>query len=219
MNHLRLLALLLILGVSLTPCSLFAQTIAVVKYGGGGDWYANPTSLPNLIAFANREAGTQLNPSPATVEAGSPEVFEYPFLHMTGHGNVLFDEAALENLKTYLLAGGFLHIDDNYGMAPYIKRELGKLFPEHPLQPLPADHPIFRKPFAFPDGLPKIHEHDGAPPEALGIMVEGRLLVLLTLESDLGDGWESQEVHNDPPEVRLKSLRMGANILNYVFNN
>lgn len=199
--------------------SVQCQKIGLLKYNGGGDWYANPTALPNLIEFSNSEIGTALEPQPETVAVGSPEVFQYPMLHMTGHGNVVFSESEADNLRTYLLGGGFLHIDDNYGMAPYLLKELPKIFPDMELQELGADHPVFREPYPFPDGLPKIHEHDGKRPQALGYVSEGRLLLLFTFESDLGDGWEDPAVHNDPEEVRQKALKMGANILYYAFNN
>ncbi|WP_088340934.1 DUF4159 domain-containing protein [Robiginitalea sediminis] len=197
----------------------YGQQLAILKYRGGGDWYANPTALPNLSRFCNAEIGTELEADPATVEADSPAVFQYPFLHMTGHGNVLFSDTEAENLRQYLMGGGFLHIDDNYGMAPYLEKEIPKLFPDLPLEELPANHPIFQEPFAFPEGLPKIHEHDGKRPQALGITYEGRLILLFTFETDLGDGWEDPAVHNDPEPVRRKALQMGANIVNYAFKN
>ncbi|MEZ4811204.1 MAG: DUF4159 domain-containing protein [Allomuricauda sp.] len=196
-----------------------AQEIAVLKYGGGGDWYSNPTSLPNLIKFCNDNIDTKINPKPETVEVGSVSIFKYPFLHMTGHGNVFFTDEEAENLRTYLLSGGFLHIDDNYGMQPYITRELEKVFPDKPLEELGADHPIFDQKFAFPNGLPKIHEHDGKRPQAFGIFDQGRLVLLFTYECDLGDGWEDPTVHNDPGDARLKALRMGANIVEYAFKS
>lgn len=196
-----------------------AQEIAVLKYQGGGDWYANPTALPNLIRFCNTHLKTQLNIKPATVETGSEALFNYPFIHMTGHGNVFFSEDDAQNLRTYLLGGGFLHIDDNYGMRPYLEKELKKIFPGKQLIPVGKDHPVFHQTFDFPNGLPKIHEHDGLPPEALGIFHENRLVLLFTFESDLGDGWENPEVHNDPEDIRVKALRMGANIIQYAFEN
>lgn len=199
--------------------SVRGQKVGLLKYNGGGDWYANPTALPNLIEFCNSEIGTTLEPQPETVAVGSSEIFQYPLLHMTGHGNVVFSEADAANLRTYLMAGGFLHIDDNYGMAPYLLKELPKIFPDMELQELGADHPVFREPYPFPEGLPKIHEHDGKRPQALGYFSQGRLMLLFTFESDLGDGWEDAAVHNDPDEVREKALRMGANILYYAFNN
>ena len=195
------------------------QEIAVLKYKGGGDWYGNPTSLPNLIKFCNENLSTSIDPDPKTVEPGSSDIFEYPFVHMTGHGNVFFTEDDVENLRNYLISGGFLHIDDNYGLNEYIRRELKKLFPEKELVELPASHPIFSIAYSFPEGLPKIHEHDRKRPQAFGIFEKDRLILLFTYESDLGDGWENEQVHNDPPEVRLKALQMGANIIKYVFEN
>lgn len=203
----------------LLPLSFQAQEIAVLKYGGGGDWYSNPTALPNLIEFCNSNLKTAIAPKPQQVEPGSPEIFEYPFLHMTGHGNVFFSQEDVENLRNYLLSGGFLHIDDNYGMNEYIRRELKKVFPEKELIELPADHEIFNAAFPFPQGLPKIHEHDGKRPQAFGIFENDRLVCLFTYETDLGDGWENPEVHNDPAEIRLKALQMGANIVKYAFEN
>ena len=197
---------------------LSAQQVAVLKYKGGGDWYANPTALPNLIEFCNNRISTGMDPKPATVEVGSTEIFQYPFLHMTGHGNVFFSDDEAQNLRIYLLSGGFLHIDDNYGMEPYLRKEMVKVFPDKEFVELSSDHPIFNQKFSFPEGLPKIHEHDGNRPQAFGIFEEDRLLLLFTYESDLGDGWEDAEVHNDPEDVRLKALMMGANIIQFAFN-
>lgn len=197
----------------------FSQEIALVKYGGGGDWYANPTSLPNLIKYCNATINTQIKSKPATVEPSSPDLFSYPFVHMTGHGNVVFSDSDVSNLKNYLLGGGFLHIDDNYGMDQYIRKEIKKIFPNNDLVEIPASHLIFQKPNSFPNGLPKIHEHDGKRPQAFGIFVSNKLVLLYTYECDLGDGWEDPEVNNDPKEVREKALKMGANIVNYIFNN
>lgn len=194
------------------------EKLALVKYRGGGDWYANPSALSNLSTFCNTELGAQINPDYATVEIGSSDIFDYPFLHLTGHGNILFDKQEAENLKTYLEAGGFIHIDDNYGMDDYLRPELIRIFGEGALQLLSTEHAIFKGPFTFPKGLPKIHEHDGAAPEALGIFINGRLALLYTYESDLSDGWEDPEVHNDPEEIRRMALEMGANIVHYVFN-
>ncbi|QXP58614.1 DUF4159 domain-containing protein [Olleya sp. HaHaR_3_96] len=197
----------------------FGQDLAILKYKGGGDWYSNPTALTNLIKFCNENIDTQLTEKPETVEAGSVDLFRFPLLHMTGHGNVLFEEDDVTNLRRYLKSGGFLHIDDNYGMQPYITRELKKIFPNQELEELPSTHPIFSVAFQFKDGLPKIHEHDGKRPQAFGLYNKERLVVLFTFESDLGDGWEDQEVHNDSEEVRLKALQMGANIIKYAFEN
>lgn len=196
-----------------------SQEIALLKYNGGGDWYANPTSLPNLIKFSNQNINTTIKNKPATVEPGSPDIFSYPFVHATGHGNILFSDAEILNLRNYMMSGGFMHFDDNYGLDEYLRREIKRIFPNNNLVEIPANHPIFQKPFSFPAGLPKIHEHDGKRPQALGIFVENKLVLLYTFECDLGDGWEDADVHNDPKEVREKALKMGANIMNYVFNN
>jgi len=204
---------------SLLVFNLFAQDLAILKYKGGGDWYGNATALPNLIKFCNENISTKINPKPQTVETGSSDIFQFPMLHMTGHGNVFFSEADAENLRNYLVSGGFLHIDDNYGMEPYITKELKKVFPDKDLVELPTSHTIFNTVYKFPKGLPKIHEHDGKRPQAFGIFNEDRLILLFTYESDLGDGWEDTEVHNDPEEIREKALKMGANIVKYAFEN
>jgi len=203
--------------IALLPALLTAQEIAVLKYSGGGDWYGNPTSLPNLAKFCNQNINTKLKPKTSVVEASSPDLFSYAFVHMTGHGNVVFSDNDVINLRNYLTSGGFLHIDDNYGMDKFIRKEIKKIFPDKELAQVPITHEIYKGPFAFPQGMPKIHEHDNKPPQAWGIFIEGRLVLLYTLETDLGDGWEDQEVHNDPVEVRTKALRMGANIVNYAF--
>lgn len=191
--------------------------IALLKYNGGGDWYANPTSLTNLIKFCNDELKTGLVKDYATVEAGSPEIFNYPFIHMTGHGNVFFNDQEAQNLRNYLLAGGFLHIDDNYGLDPFVRPQMKKVFPELDFVELPFDHPIYHQKYDFPNGLPKIHEHDNNPPQGFGLIYEGRLVCFYTHECDLGDGWEDQDVHHDSPSTRLKALQMGANLVGYVF--
>ncbi|WP_298480522.1 DUF4159 domain-containing protein [uncultured Maribacter sp.] len=214
----QLTAELLILTFLMTIiCS--GQEIAVLKYNGGGDWYANPTALPNLITFCNANINTTIKAKPKTVEVGSAAIFQYPFIHMTGHGNVVFSADEAENLRNYVLSGGFLHIDDNYGMEPYLRKELSKVFPDKQLEEIGNEHEIFRDKYAFPDGLPKIHEHDNKRPQALGLFHEGKLVLLFTYESDLGDGWEDASVHNDPLAVREKALKMGANIVNYAFKH
>lgn len=208
----------LTLTLTLTLVSSAQQTqIALLKYKGGGDWYGNPTSLPNLVKFCNSELHTDLNPNVATVEVGSPDIFNYPFVHMTGHGNVTFDKAESENLRNYLLGGGFLHVDDNYGLKDFIMPQMQKVFPELEWVELPYSHEIFKEPYEFPNGLPKIHEHDMKTPQAFAMIYEGRIVCLFTYECDLGDGWEDQRVHKDSDEVRLKALKMGANIIQYVF--
>ena len=199
--------------------SSYSCKIAVLKYNGGGDWYANPTSLNNLIQFCQTNLNMNINPIYDVVDVESSELFRYPFIHMTGHGNVIFNNNEVDNLRKYLLAGGFLHIDDNYGMDPYVRREIVKLFPEKKLEELASDHPIFHMTYKFPDGLPKIHEHDAKRPQALGISYNGRLVLLYTFESDIGDGWEDQEVHNNSEKTREKALKIGANILEYIFSN
>ena len=203
----------------LLPFISFSQDIAILKYKGGGDWYSNQTALPNLIAFCNNNINTTINSKPQTVEVSSVDIFQYPLLHMTGHGNVFFNDMDVENLRNYLISGGFLHIDDNYGMQPYITKELKKVFPNNDLVEIPSNHLIFNTAYKFPQGLPKIHEHDGKRPQALGIFHNDRLVLLFTYESDLGDGWEDSEVHNDPADVREKALKMGANIVKYAFEN
>jgi hypothetical protein len=194
----------------------YSCQIALLKYNGGGDWYSNyATSLPNLISFCNTNLKTNINPEQATVEAGSPDIFNYPFVHMTGHGNLIFTTQEAENLRSYLIGGGFLHISDNYGMDPFIRPQMKKVFPELEFVELPFTHEIYHQAFDFPNGLPKIHEHEGSSPKGYGLIWEGRLVCFYDYECDLGDGWESPEVHHDSPETRLKALRMGANLINY----
>jgi hypothetical protein len=200
-------------------CSVYAQEIGILKYQGGGDWYANPTSLPNLIKFTNQYCKTSIDTNIATVTTSSIDIFNYPILFLTGHGNVFFDNDDVENLRNYLVSGGFIHISDNYGLDKYIRRELKKVFPKLTLQEIPKNHPIYNQTFSFPNGLPKIHEHDKKPPQGLGIFYEGRLVVFYDYESDLSDGWEDTAVHNNPQETRLKALKMGANIIEYAFKN
>ncbi len=191
--------------------------IATLKYRGGGDWYANPTALPNLVRFTNEHTGTTISNQIGTVEVGSSELFNYPFVYMTGHGNVVFSAQEAENLRKYLIGGGFLHVDDNYGLDPYFRREIKKVFPDQELIELPHTYPVYHQTFSFPDGPPKIHEHDGKPPQGFGIFYRGRLVLYYTYEVDLGNGWEDQSVHGNPEEVRRKALEMGACLLEYVF--
>jgi hypothetical protein len=192
-----------------------AYKIAKLKYGGGGDWYANKTSLPNLIKFCNQNLRTNIFPEEDIVEVGSPELFAYPFVHMTGHGNVVFTEAEAQNLRRYLMGGGFLHIDDNYGLDKFIRREMKKVFPELSFVELPFNHPVYHNRFDFPNGLPKVHEHDGKAPQGFGLIFQGRLVCFYSYECDLGNGWEDQTVYNDPEELRQQALRMGANLITY----
>ena len=198
----------------------YAYQIALLKYNGGGDWYANlETSLPNLIKFCNDNLKTAINPEQAIADAGSIEIFNYPFIHMTGHGNVIFSNQEAENLRNYMLAGGFLHISDNYGMDSFIRIQLKKIFPELDLIELPFSHPIYHQKYDFPKGLPKIHDHDKKAPQGFGLIYKGKLICFYDFECDLGDGWESQEIHNDSQEARNNDLKMGANIISYAFMN
>ena len=191
--------------------------LGLLKYNGGGDWYSNPTALPNLAQFCNKNMGTNFDPNYGTVEVGSLDIFNYPFLHLTGHGNVVFSDREAANLRQYLTGGGFLHIDDNYGMDPYIRPAMKKVFPELELVELPFEHEIYKQKYNFTNGLPKIHAHDGKAPRGYGLIWKGRLICFYSVECDLGDGWENQEVHNDPQENRLKALQMGANLVKYAF--
>ncbi|MEO0137169.1 MAG: DUF4159 domain-containing protein [candidate division WOR-3 bacterium] len=190
-------------------------TIARLKYGGGGDWYCDPSSLPNLLKALNERTTIRAAPKEVTMELTNPDLFKYPYLYMTGHGNVKFTEEEIKILRNYLINGGFLHADDCYGMDSSFRREMARLFPELPLVELPFDHPIYHAFYDFPDGLPKIHEHDNKPPQGLGIIYDGRLVVFYSYETDLGDGWEDPDVHNDPPEKREQALQMGINIVVY----
>ena len=196
----------------------FSQQIAILKYEGGGDWYANQTALPNLISFCNLNINTKIDSKPQTVSADSKEIFNYPIVFMTGHGNVFFSGSAAQNLRNYLLSGGFLHISDNYGMDTYLRKEMKKVFPEIDFREVPFDHPIYKQKYNF-TALPKIHEHDNKPSQGFGIFFEGRLLCFYDYESDLSDGWEDKDVHNDPEDIRLEALKMGSNIVEYAFKN
>lgn len=195
-----------------------SQEVASLEYQGGGDWYANPTSVPNLIAFCNEHNITKIDTKPQYVKPESTDIFNYPIIFVTGHGNLLFEEDAVENLRNYLTSGGFIHISDNYGIDPYVRREFAKIFPNNPFVEVPFDHPIYHQSFNFDNGIPKIHEHDGKPPQGFGIFYKGKLVCFYDYESDLSDGWESPAVHHDPPEVRLKALQMGANIIQFAFD-
>ena len=203
----------------LTFSSISAQQIAVLKYNGGGDWYANPTALPNLIKFCNSTINTSIKENPESVAINSSDLFNYPIVFMTGHGNVYFSEDDAENIKNYLTSGGFLHISDNYGLDKFIRREIKKIFPTLEFQELPYNHPIFHQTYNFEKGAPKIHEHDNKAAQGFGLFYEGRLICFYDYETDLSDGWEDEEIHNDPYEIRRKALKMGANIIEYAFKN
>ena len=193
--------------------------IAKLKYNGGGDWYANKTSLPNLIAFCKRNIDVNIQSEEDIVEVGSADLFNYPFVHLTGHGNIVFSKQEAENLRNYLIGGGFLHADDNYGLDKFFRKEMKKVFPEADFVELPFSHPIYHQKYNFDKGLPKVHEHDGKPAQGFGLMYKGRLVCFYTYECDLGNGWEDQDIYNDPENIRQQALKMGANILQYVFAN
>lgn len=213
----RIIVLLVIIVV---PFFALAQNmkLALLVYGGGGDWYANPTSLKNLAQFCNQNLKTNFNTQEAQIEAGSADIFNYPFVHVTGHGRISFSDAEVQNMRLYLESGGFLHIDDNYGLDAYVRPEMKKVFPELEFVELPFTHSIYHQKYNFNNGLPKIHEHDGKQPHGYGLVYKGRLVCFYSFDTDLGDGWEDPEVHNDPPEKRQQALQMGANIIQYIFN-
>jgi hypothetical protein len=215
-SKLILLAAALVCLISLSSNEEPTYKLGLLKYSGG-DWYSNPTALPNLASFCNSQIGTNLDPNFATVEVGSAEIFNYPFLHMTGHGNVLFSDADAQNLRTYLMAGGFLHIDDNYGMDPFVRIAMKEVFPDLDFIEIPFDHPVYHQKFKFSNGVPKIHKHDDKESVGYGLISEGRLICFYSYESDLGDGWEDFEVHKDPEELRIKALRMGCNLVQFAF--
>jgi len=191
--------------------------LGLLKYKGGGDWYANPTSLPNLARFCNQQLGMNLSTDIGEVDVGSSEIFNYPFVHMTGHGNVVFSASDAENLRNYLSQGGFLHISDNYGMDAYIRKAMKVVFPDLSFVEIPYSHPIYHQSYDFHTGLPKIHEHEKKPAQGFGIIYKGRIVCFYDFECDLGDGWEDPQVHKDPEDVRQKALKMGANLIEYAF--
>lgn len=220
--HLLLYTVTFLFGISLLaiPTQTMAQLkIAKLKYNGGGDWYANKTALPNLIEFCNKELGMNLSPDEDNVEVGSPDLYSYPYVYMTGHGNVVFSQEEALNLRNYLIGGGFLHVDDNYGLDQFVRIELKKVFPELELIEIPFDHSIYHQKFKFINGLPKIHEHDGKQAQGFGLFYEGRLVLFYSYESDLGNGWEDRRIHNDPESKRQEALKMGANILSFCFTS
>ena len=192
--------------------------LAVLKYNGGGDWYANPTAVPNLVKYCNQQLGMNMGTDVPNVDVGSPDIFNYPVLDVTGHGNIPVSPQEAQNLRNYLIGGGFLHISDNYGIDPFIRPALKLVFPELDLVELPFAHPIYHQKYDFPKGLPKIHEHNGKPAQGFALVWEGRVVCFYDYECDLGDGWEDPEVHNDPPELHRKALEMGANMVQYVFS-
>lgn len=210
----RIICLLFLIGHQYVSSQ---NAVALLKYNGGGDWYANPTSLPNLTKFCNQNLKTNLKMDIPTVEVGSSELYLYPMVHLTGHGNIVFSELEAKNLRNYLLAGGFLHADDNYGLKEYFFKAMKSVFPDITWQKLPYNHPIYHQKYDFPSGLPKIHAHDGKAPEGWGLIHQGRLVCFFSVECDLGDGWENPEVHGDTEDTHRKALMMGANIVQFVF--
>ena len=198
---------------------IFSQQVAILKYKGGGDWYANPTAVPNLIKFSNTYANTSINTKITTTTLEDETINNHPVVFITGHGNIFFTNDEVFTLRNYLISGGFLHISDNYGLDKYIRKELKKVFPELVLQELPTNHLIYHQTFSFPNGLPKIHEHNNKKPQGLGLFYKGRLIVFYDYESDLSDGWEDAEIHNNPKKTREKALKMGSNILEYAFKH
>lgn len=198
----------------------YSVQIARLKYSGGGDWYANRTALPNLVRFCNQQLNTLIDPQEAVVEAASSDIFNYPYIYLTGHGNFVFSDREADNLRKYLQAGGFLHIDDNYGLDPFVRPQMKKVFPELEFIELPFEHPIYKQKFVFQNGLPKIHEHDKKPPRGYGLIYEGRLVCFYDTECDLGNGWEDKGIYpEDSEETRLKALKMGANLIQYIFTH
>ena len=218
MKKIILFLIPLFLLTSFTP-GTYTYQIARLKYNGGGDWYAGPTSLPNLAKFCNENLKMNINPEEAVIDVATPEIFNHPWVFMTGHGNVVFSNDAAQNLRNYLSGGGFLLINDSYGMDPFVRSQMKKVFPELDFVELPFNHPIYHQKYDFPNGLPKVHEHDKKPPQGFGLIYDGRLVCFYNYECDLGDGWEDQQVHKDSPETHLKALKMGANILQYAFGN
>lgn len=216
-KNIYLFSLLFLFSVTIQAQVKTTAKIGLLKYKGGGDWYANPTSLPNLAKFCNQNLDLNLNTEISEVEPGSAELFNYSLVHITGHGNIIFTDQEADNLRTYLMGGGFLHISDNYGIDPYIRKAMKKVFPETDFVELPFSHPIYHQKFDFPNGLPKIHEHNKKPAQGFGILYQGRLVCFYDYECDLGDGWEDASVHKDAEEMRLKALKMGANIVQFAF--
>lgn len=219
MLKIRKMKIFIFLFFSIISICTNAQDVAILKYNGGGDWYSNPTAIPNLVQFANTNIKTSISKNPQTVAVGSEDIFNFPMLFMTGHGNVFFTDNEAENLRNYLISGGFLHISDNYGLDKFIRNEMKKVFPKQAFKEIPSNHSIYNQTFKFPNGIPKIHEHDKKPAQGFGIFYEGRLVVFYDYETDLSDGWEDEIIHNNPKNVREKALKMGANIIEFAFKN
>ncbi len=209
------LAALAVVLLGSSPLGVRDLTIGRLQYGGGGDWYANPSSIPNLLSAIRSRTALDVDVRERVVKLTDPDLWEIPYIHMTGHGNITFSETEAATLRTYLENGGFLHADDNYGMDESFRREIARIFPDNPLEEIPLDHPVFHLVYDFPEGIPKIHEHDDLPAQAFGIFLGDRLALFYSYQSDLGDGWEDAEVHNDRPEVREAAIRMGVNLFVY----
>ncbi|MFN5218567.1 MAG: DUF4159 domain-containing protein [Sphingomonadales bacterium] len=208
-----------VLGAMTKPSGAYSVKLGRLKYSGGGDWYSSKTALGNLAKFCNSKLGMSIDPVESVVDVGGPDLYNHPYIFMTGHGNVLFSDVDARNLRKYLESGGFLHICDNYGMDKFVRSQMKKVFPEIEFKELPHRHPIYSAPYVFASGLPKIHQHDGKSPQGFGLIYKGRLVCFYDYECDLGNGWEDAEVHNDPEPIRQKALQMGANILRYAFDN
>lgn len=214
-----LASFLLVISALKQPNASYSVKLGRLKYNGGGDWYSSKTALGNLAKFCNSRLGMSIDPNESIVDIGGPDLFNHPYIFMTGHGNVVFSDEDAQNLRKYLVSGGFLHICDNYGMDKFVRSQMKKVFPELDFKELPHQHSIYTTPFVFAQGLPKIHQHDGKAPQGFGLIHNGRLVCFYDYECDLGNGWEDAEVHNDPETMRQKALQMGANILQYVFKN
>jgi hypothetical protein len=215
MKRLGILVIILLIASSFKPQGSAPLKLALLKYSGGGDWYNDVNSLKNLATFCNKNIGTNFDLDYATVESGSADIFNYPFVYATGHGTFTFSEQEAQNMRNYLIGGGFLFLNDDYGLNVYVRPALKKIFPELDLVELPFSHPVYHQKYNFPNGLPKIHEHDGLPPQGFGLFYQGRMVVFYNYQSDIGDGWD--DVHNDPEEKRQEALKFGANIVQYVF--
>jgi len=215
--NIKLLIISSLLVVSLSGYQAPTYQLARLKYNGGGDWYGDRTALTNLIAFCNQNLHTNFSDEEAIAEVGSPEIFNYPFIYMTGHGNVTFSTQEALNLRKYLTGGGFLHVDDNYGLDRFIRVQMKKVFPELSFVELPASHPLYNQKFKFPGGLPKVHEHNGKPAQGFALLWKGRMVCFYSFESDLGNGWEDFGTYpGDTADKRLQALKMGANLVEYV---
>ena len=213
-----LAALVTLVAVAREPIVAQELTIAQLQYGGGGDWYANPSGLPNLLKAIRERTGLPVSDRPGKVKLTDPTLWNYPYIYITGHGNIRFTDEEVQILRRYLLSGGFLHADDNYGMDKSFRREIARVFPDKELVELPADHPLYRSYYEFPKGLPKIHKHDGKPPQGFAVLHQGRVIVYYTYETDLGNGWEDAGRHDNPPEAREAAFRMGVNLFVYALS-